>query len=578
LQALATCAIALILAPFALAGQAAPGARPAHGLIVKFRDVSATSPRAAAQAAAADDSDTAVRDNARRLRGVIAAAGLPEVTLRPSGRAAQHLNFGRVLDGAEAARLAEALRARPEVEWVVPNERERRLETPTDPLFSRQWWLKPVSGSSGNAVADRLRGVPGFQSAWSVTPGVPAAIVAVLDTGITGHPDLDTHVLPGYDFVSEVEYANDGDGRDADPSDPGDWVSDSDKAANPVLFGKCETETSSWHGTAITGLLAAVASNGVGGASASLDGRVLPVRVAGKCGATVADIVDGMRWAAGLPVDGVPLNRNPARIINVSFGGNAACNAAYQAAIDEIATQRGAVVVAAAGNEGGAVNRPANCAGVIGVAATNRDGFKSNYSNFGAQIVIATVGGDPVDDGAWGRILGDDGLLGADNSGTSSPSDPGYSRLFGTSFAAPLASGAISLMLSVNPGLSAAQIVAGLRASARPHVTSSKIRACSNDNPGRCICTTSTCGVGLLDAAQAVLYARDPQGYVRPVLLAESIDSADVDRAMALGVDRPPNPPAGSGDSGGGALGVGWLLALASAVALLRRRAVGPSP
>src|SRR5205085_8573691 len=143
----------------------------------------------------------------------------------------------------------------------------------------------------------------------------------------------------------------------------------------PKLFSGCTVQNSSWHGTIIAGIVAAVTNNSSGVAAINRNGRVLPVRVGGKCGADVADIVDGMRWAAGLSVPGTPPNPNPARIISVSFGGDAACNAAYQSAIDEILGEKGAVVVAAAGNERHAPTRPANCSGVVSVAALNRDGF-----------------------------------------------------------------------------------------------------------------------------------------------------------------------------------------------------------
>ncbi len=196
-----------------------------------------------------------------------------------------------------------------------------------------QWWLHPVSGANGNVLNARLRGVPGLQTAWLRSTGVGAAApvaVAVLDTGITVHPDLDANVLPGYDFVSTVEYAGDGTGRDADPADPGDFVSAQDKSANPVAFSACAIENSSWHGTNIAGVVAAVTNNGDGVAGVNWNARIVPVRVAGKCGADVADIIEGMRWAAGLPVSGVPLNANPVRIVNISFGGTAACGPAYQ--------------------------------------------------------------------------------------------------------------------------------------------------------------------------------------------------------------------------------------------------------
>ena len=201
------------------------------------------------------------------------------------------------------------------------------------------------------------------------------------------------------------------------------------------------------------------------------------------------------------------------------------------------------VVVAAAGNEHGSVARPANCSGVVAVAALNRDGFKATYSNFGAQITLATVGGDYRGDGAWGSLLGDDGLLILDNGGTTSPGSPTYSRVFGSSFSAPIVAGAVSLMLSANPNLSVTQIVSGLRISARPHVTSPKIGACSAQNPGRCICSTATCGAGILDATQAVLYALNPSSYVAPAQSPAVIDNADVDAAVALGNDLPPKRP-----------------------------------
>jgi len=573
---------AIALAAFGIAAPAAaePGrasVASVNGLIVKLRD-------------GTDASEPAHKE---RLDRALRAAGL-NAKSRHLGPRSRHLDFGGRLPHEEAQRLAQRLAESPEVEWVVPNERERRLAVPQDPLFaasvssSGQWWLFPAGGSNANDIEERRRGVAGVQTAWQVGTGAAAPVVAILDTGITSHPDLASAVLPGRDFVSTVEYANDGDGWDADASDPGDWVSEADRSASAALFGDCEVGDSSWHGTVIAGLLAAGTDNSLGVAAINWRGRVLPVRVAGKCGAEVADIVAGMRWAAGLPVyDGqgrvLPLNPNPARVLNISFGGSAACNAAYQDAIDELAA-KGVVVVAAAGNEHGAVTRPANCRGVIGVAALNRDGFKSSYSNFGTGVAIATVGGDPRLLGNWGMALGDDGLLTLGNAGTTGPRGGIYTREAGTSFAAPVVAGVIGLMLSVNPSLSATQIVQGLQRSARPHVVSPKIAACSDLNPGRCICSTATCGAGILDADGALRYALDPNAYVAPARQAEVIDNIDVTDAIALGADRPANtgtPVAASDSGGGGALGLGWLAALALAVIALssrRPRSLGPAP
>lgn len=554
------CASALVAASPA----PSPDEAPARGLIVKLRFApqSTTLPESL------------------RLNRVLAAAGVAPQRLRPVGRAAQYLDFDRLLGPTEAEQMAERLRGHAEVEWVVANTREHRLQAaapPDDSLYPGQWWLRGIGGSNANVIGDRLRGVPGFASAWATTTGAgtAAAVVAVLDTGITAHPDLAGNVLPGYDFVSLVEYANDGNGRDADPSDPGDWVSQADKTAYPNLFGSCPVADSIWHGTIIAGIVAATTNNGVGVAAPHWAGRVLPVRVAGKCGAEVADIIDGMRWAAGLAVAGAPPNPNPARIVNISFGGSAACNAAYQDTIDEL-TAHGVVVVAAAGNAHAAITRPANCAGVIGVAALNRDGFKASYSNFGAGLSIATIGGD-ASDGSWTSLLGDGGLLTVDNAGLREPGAPVYSAVSGTSFAAPIVSATISLMLSVNPQLSVAQIIAGIGASARPHVVSTRIAACSALNPGRCICSTKTCGAGILDAEQALRYAQSTEGYQAPLSPLVDLDSAaEVVSATALGADRPADLQAvtnGSAAGAGGATGIGWLLALGAAVLWLRRAA-----
>lgn len=559
----------------------APDEPPARGLIVRLKQ-----PVAHEGARARDASPESMRW--RRVlgeAGLSGASGRREPRMRPVGRDQQLLEFEAPLSRSEVTALREKLMARPDVDWVEPNVRERRLQaTPSDPLFAQQWWLQSVSGSNANALDARLRGVAGFQTAWLRTNQAPV-VVAILDTGITSHPDLAGRVLPGYDFVSDLEYANDGNGWDADASDPGDWVSLADKQRNPQAYVGCDIEGSSWHGTIVAGIVGANANNGIGGAGVHWGASILPVRVAGKCGAEVLDIVEGMRWAAGLPVGGVPLNKNPARIINISFGGSAACGQAYQTAVDELRGM-GVVVVAAAGNEWAShPSRPANCDGVVGVAGLNRDGFKTNYSNFGAQLTasgIAAVAGDDLGDnnvrsGAWRTALSDSGLVSLTNFGSTTAAAVGYARLYGTSFAAPQVAGTLAHMLSLNPTLSYEQIVRGLHLSARPHVTSPKIADCSDDNPGRCICTKATCGAGILDAEQAMLYATQPDSYVPPRRVPAVIDNADVDAALALAAqDRPPNVVRSTADSGGGAMGGFWLLALFTAALTLR--AVRPRP
>jgi serine protease len=581
----------------AAAAHAAPSVPAARGLIVQLRDAPTHASMVlerrerAAALSARSESPLATRESARWQRVLAAEPSMRIASRRAHSASAQVLRFEQALTDEQAQALAARLAAQPEVAWAVPDTRERRLQVgsaPSDPYFSQQWWLQPASGSDQVPPAQRLRGVPGFLTAWTQrSVGSASSHVAVLDSGIlAAHPELAGRVLPGYDMVADSAYSNDGDGRDADPSDPGDWVDEADRTRDPANYGSCALQSSSWHGTAIAGMLFGNTDNNAGTAAMNWQGRVLPVRVAAKCGADVSDIVDGMRWAAGLDVckrsdsagncvEMAPRNANPVKVVNISFGGTGACDP-YQGAINEL-RNLGVVVVAAAGNEWTAPTRPAKCTGVVGVAALNRDGFKSNYSNFGSELAasgIATVGGDDAD-GAWAS-LADSGLLSIGNDGSTAPGAYGYYHYFGTSFAAPVVAGAVSLMLSVKPDLTHAQIVDGLRRSARPHVTSDVpgVANCSTSNPGRCLCTTQTCGAGILDVAQALAYAANPGAYTAPNWPAVSLDNAELRAAAATGPDRPADSSSGSGSSsggGGGAASPLWLAGLLLVVVALWR-------
>jgi len=324
---------------------------------------------------------------------------------------------------------------------------------------------------------------------------------------------------------------------------------------------------------------------------------VVPVRVAGKCGAALSDIIDGMRWAAGLPVPGVPANPNPARIVVLSYGGTDACNAASSDASvaatarlysDTIADLRraGALVVVAAGNLCSAVGRPASCTGAFGVASLNREGYKSIYSSFGPQIALATPGGDADTRATCDAQLADTGIVSTGNLGDVQPGDAGYVSASGSSFAAPAVAAAAALMLSVNPALTVEQLEDGLKRSARPHVKVPLLGDCSlTDNRGRCACTTSTCGAGMLDADQALRFAASPAGYVAPVTAALTL-SDDRLKACAVILGRPvpiePLPPAeeapppSGGEGGGGAMSAFWVAMLGVAAVAVRRRSAAP--
>ncbi len=179
------------------------------------------------------------------------------------------------------------------------------------------------------------------------------------------------------------------------------------------------------------------------------------------------------------------------------------------------------IVVVSAGNDNWDVSydAPANCPGVITVAATGEKGFKSYYSNWGAQIEIAAPGGDfrvNATTAPNGRRI-----VSSLNSGTTSPNPSGYNYMQyqGTSMAAPHVTGVVSLMLSVNPALTPTQVLAKIQVSARAFATGAS--ACSTANvpsidgvpsvPSAnwfaCNCTTALCGAGFLDAFRAVSVA-----------------------------------------------------------------------
>lgn len=473
-------------------GALGASAQPVQGLLIKLKPAASATGREQPQAA--------------RERAMAVAQGAGVALERHAAiTTSVHLLRSSVpLEGAALDAALRRLRLHPDVEVVEPDVRVKLRAVPNDPQFSSQWHLQSASS---------FLGAINMPPAWDLStgtsgPGAPVT-VALLDGGVRfGHPDLVGRTLPGYDFVTDPAYANDGDGRDSDASDPGDWVSSTDLRVNPGAFAACAVEDSSWHGTFIAGQVAAASNNSVGVAGVAWGARILPVRVFGKCGGMVSDILDGMRWAAGLAVPGAPANPNPARVINLSFGGSAPCSAIYQDVIDEV-TAAGALVVVAAGNEGGLIQRPADCQRVLTVAGVRSDGLKASYSNMGSNVALAAPSGDSGMQ-----------ILSLDNSGLREPAVDTYGTKIGTSFAAPLASGVAALMLSVNPALTPAQLITRMKASTRPHVFLAGVPTCTVNSGFACNCTTALCGTGLLDARlalSAALPAGAPLAAIVPV-------------------------------------------------------------
>jgi serine protease len=362
--------------------------------------------------------------------------------------------------------LVKEIAASDNVEYAEPDRMLKATFTPNDTYYNLQWHYYEAAGSIN---------VP---TAWDVSTGRNVT-VAVIDTGYRPHVDLATNIVGGYDFISDPFVSRDGNARDADARDSGDW-----NAAGECGAGS-GASNSSWHGTHVSGTIAARTNNGSGVAGVAFNARVLPVRVLGRCGGYTSDIADGLAWASGASVPGVPTNPNPARVANLSLGGGGPCGTAMQNAINT-ARSRGTVVVVAAGNErqNAANSSPANCSGVVVVAATNRSGGRAPYSNFGAIVDVAAPGGST--NGGTGN-----GVLSTLNTGTTTPGNDAYAYYQGPSMATPHVAGVAALMLSVNPSLTPAQVETTLRNTTRAF-------------PATC----SQCGTGIVNARAAVVAAQ----------------------------------------------------------------------
>jgi len=367
--------------------------------------------------------------------------------------------------------VVKELQAWPNVEYCQPNYILHIADTtPNDPRYPEQWhYLNNATG------AGKSPGGISLPQAWDENTGDAGIVVAVIDTGILpNHPDIagSPNLVAGYDMISDPVNANDEDRRDNDPTDPGD--------AN--LPGECypgsPSRPDSWHGTHVAGTIGVGrTNNGVGVAGINWNVSVQAVRVLGKCGGTTVDINDGIRWAAGLPVPGVPNNATQADVINMSLGSPpgfpCSLSPSTQAAIND-AVAAGATVVVAAGNDATDASQvfPASCNNVITVAASDYRGhLVRRYSNYGNTVEIMAPGGDVIrDDNNDGNP---DGVLSMvhTNAGT-------YAWYNGTSMAAPHVAGAAALLLAQYPALSPADVLTMLRNRALPRTSTECPQPC----------------------------------------------------------------------------------------------------
>jgi serine protease len=444
-RALLAAALLLSLPAFAAAPASSPApridlralatAKSFDRFIVKFRDGSGPQRSPAtidAMLGRAADRAKSQFQSERRARGLAAPAQSWQLrNLRRLGVGADVFVASEKLDAGRVRLLLTQLAADPDVEYVEIDQVLHASMTPNDTSYAQLWGL---TDADAGIRADK---------AWDLNTG-GGAVVAVIDTGYTDHSDLAANILPGYDFITDPTRANDGGGRDADAHDPGDFTA---------------TSNSSWHGTHVSGTIAAVGNNAKGIIGAAFGAKILPVRVLGVNGGDGSDIADAITWASGGSVPGAPANPNPAEVLNLSLGGGGGCSATYQNAING-AVSRGSIVVVAAGNENLDANSGSlsTCTNVVVVGAHTSAAARSSFSNYGAMVDVTAPGST---------------IYSTINTGTKAPGAEGYTNYQGTSMATPhvAATAALAQSYRVARGLSPytpSQLEAQLKATSYP--------------------------------------------------------------------------------------------------------------
>jgi len=438
--------------------------------------------------------------------------------LRKLATGQEVVKLSRALDRVEADALLRQIAADPNVTAVYPDRLRQITQAasrlpnvqpayvPNDPYFTSDQWHMLAPDGTATYDGGPNRGGANVPAAWDLADG-SGITIAVLDTGITAHPDVNTTFADaGYDFISDAFVS----GRPTDDRVPGGWDLGDWTIGYPGA-STCTQRNSSWHGTHVAGTAGAeLTDNGVGMAGIAYAANIVPVRVLGHCGGYDTDIADAIVWAAGGSVEGVPANENPAHVINLSLGGAGACPASYSSAIAQ-ANALGAVVVVAAGNQGSnAANyTPANCPGVITVASNGVTSRKAYYSNYGETIEISAPGGGVyANDGSGGTQIYDGFVWQARNPSTTTPTPiedinpaTAYGGSAGTSQASPHVAGVVALMQGARldaelPLLTPAEVLEILQDTVTPFTV-----APSASQP---------IGPGIVNAAAAVAKAIEP--------------------------------------------------------------------
>ena len=381
------------------------------------------------------------------------------------------VTIDQTMTSAESTRLGQQVEGVPGVDTAEPAS-TFTSESTDDTYYGYLWNIGNTSASKYGTRAE---------DAWTVSTGA-GTVIGVVDTGITAHTDLTGsssaivggNVIAGYDFISAVTASGDGNGRDSDPTDVGDY---------------CNGGESSWHGTHVSGIAVAIRDNGTGVVGVAPGAKVQPLRALGKCGGAEGDIISAIRWGAGLPIVGIPtVNPTPADVLNLSIGGPGVCSTAMQSAIDA-AVARGTVVVVASGNSNTPVATftPGGCRNVLRVGASTYEGTLAGYSNYGTSTLPLTISA-PGGSGNSGYDL-NDWIVSTWNQGVTRRGPETYMGMDGTSMAAPHVAAAAALLKSLDKTLTPARITSIL--------TSTAINLPAP-------CNTTRCGPGAVNAAAAV--------------------------------------------------------------------------
>ena len=335
-----------------------------------------------------------------------------------------HVVFLReTLYGADVTAALDKLRADPAVEFADVDARRYPHALPNDPLFvatataSGQWYMLTPSAATPTSDAAATDAV----SAWGITQGSSGTVIADVDSGIRfDHPDLlragfGGRLLPGYDFVGQdlnatnsaplgsFLVANDGDGWDPDPSDPGDWIDSTDLKNTTVFPGKnCSVENSSWHGTRVMGVLGALTNNDTGIAGMTWNPYLLPVRALGKCGGLDSDIIAGIMWSVGMTVFDESGNADPGKSVprrhHQLESGRHRRQLSLRLSKPRDPTHRAWECwwLPRPATKADPSIYPANCPGVLAVAGLRNVGTKVGYSSLGPEVGIGAPAGNCV--------------------------------------------------------------------------------------------------------------------------------------------------------------------------------------